>query len=132
MPKTEMILKFDFEASHTLTLYEKHHNHFWQLEIGLTGQVIHGMIIDLMLIRTEVEKLTQALHHIYLNDSPLLPEEAKKEPTCETMSLYFFNEIKTRLEPEFQKIAPSIQFIYAKVTLFSEDKVELGAVKRSI
>jgi 6-pyruvoyl-tetrahydropterin synthase len=127
--KTELILKFAFEASHSLSDYEIPHPHLWKLEVVVGGKPLQGMIIDLVKLRTEMEDLLSRVKMTYLNENSIVGDDVRKFPTCETLSQFFFKELNQILAEKFIAKNPSIQVMSVMVAICGMDNDELGAAR---
>jgi len=127
--RSELILKFEFEASHSLAGYETPHSHLWKLEIAVGGQVISGKIVDMMEMRIHVEQLILGLKATYLNENPSVGEAVQKAPTCETLGQFLGIEIQNILASKFRSDNPSIHLVSTYVTLCTVEGLEIGGVK---
>lgn len=131
--KAELILKFEFEASHSLSGYEVPHPHFWRLEVVVGGipqqNWMEGRIIDIVELRTQIEKRVNPLRLSYLNDNPHVSAEVRKFPTCETLSQFFCDELQQVLTTDFIETHPSVCLNSVMIAICDMDRVEMGAVR---
>jgi 6-pyruvoyl-tetrahydropterin synthase len=126
---SELILKFDFEASHSLAEYEVPHPHLWKLEISVGGQVIHGKIVDMMAVRKQVELLIEGLRNTYLNENTFVDESVRMAPTCETLGQFFGLKLRDVFSTVFIKENPSIHLVSLMVTICTDQGTEIGGVR---
>ena len=92
--------KFFFDAAHTLNRQieaassRRVHGHTYNAEVFLRGQPdLHsGMVIDLGLVRREIELLRQQLDHHLLDDIAELGP-----PTLENLCQFIFGKLQARL-----------------------------------
>lgn len=129
--KTELILKFSFLASHSLAQYEKPHPHLWKLEMAVSGETNNGMLVDMMLLKAGIEKIIEPLKSQYLNDCNSVGSIVREFPTCETLSLFFWEKLQNLLEIEFLPQNRSLKVSSVAITICNLDGEELGAVRRS-
>ena len=127
--KIELLLKFPFEASHSLAGYEEPHPHLWRLEAGITGKMIEGKIVDMISLRSSIQKVLEPLILTYLNENIFVSPDVRKFPTCESLCEFFSTEINRVLLHEFQFQNPSIQLSSILVAICEMDGTETGAVK---
>ncbi len=127
--KTELILKFTFEASHSLAGFETPHPHLWKLEVAIQGQPVKGRIIDMVTLRERLQALIDQLKGTYLNESTRVDEQVKKFPTCETLSLFFSKELQEILKVEFFNQNPTVHLSSVQVAICDMDGTEMGAVR---
>jgi 6-pyruvoyl-tetrahydropterin synthase len=127
--KSELILKFRFEASHSLSGYETPHPHLWDLEITVGGQPIEGRIVDIVTLRKRIETLVDEIRSTYLNENQRVTENVREFPTCETLSHFFYKELQTVLMNEFQPSNPSICLTNILVAILEMNGVEMGAAR---
>lgn len=127
----ELLLKFEFEASHSLDGYEAPHPHLWRLEFGVAGEPKGGRIIDLVILRSKVLNLIDQVSKTYLNDNTFVNSEVRKFPTCETLCVFFRDELRNLIEVEFMGANPSVRLSFALVAILSMDGNELGAARIS-
>ena len=129
--KTELFLKFEFEASHSLQAYEVPHPHLWRLKVGVSGEPVQGWIVDLVVLRERVQRLIDAVSLTYLNENQKVSSEVRQYPTCETLSLFYYHQIEGVLNSEFIVINPSVKLNSVEVSISDLNRVELGAVRLS-
>ncbi len=129
--KSELILKFEFEASHSLSDYEVPHPHIWRLEISVSGVPIEGRIIDIVALRGRVEKTLKGLTLTYLNENSWVDSQVRASPTCETLSQYFYNELSQLISIEFLPMNSSLCLESIEVAICDMDRNELGSVRLS-
>jgi 6-pyruvoyl-tetrahydropterin synthase len=129
--KTELLLKFNFEASHSLEGFETPHPHLWRLEFAVEGESIQGRIIDLVHLRERVDQLIMPLKLTYLNENLFVTSEVRKYPTCETLSEYFSHHLQVILQHEYYPHNASIRLTSVLVAICEMDGTEMGAVRRS-
>ncbi len=127
--KTELILKFGFEASHSLTDYEIPHPHLWRLEVSLTGQPIEGRIADIPILRNQIQLLVDELSTTYLNDNSKVSANVREFPTCETLSEFFYQKLNALLQKQFCQKNPTIQLVSVMIAILNMENEEQGAVK---
>jgi 6-pyruvoyl-tetrahydropterin synthase len=127
--RSELILKFQFEASHSLAGYEAPHSHLWKLELVMGGQVIDGKIVDMIEARNQIEKLIDPLRGTYLNENPIVGTAVQKSPTCETLNLYFSERFGEVLEVQFKSENSTLHLASVMVTICSPDGIEMGGVR---
>jgi 6-pyruvoyl-tetrahydropterin synthase len=127
--RSELVLKFEFEASHSLTNYETPHSHLWKLEVAIGGEAYQGMIVDMMGVRTEVEKLLEDLKGTYLNENNLVDDSVRKAPTCETLDLFFSTRLNEVLKKQFSPLNPTVHLVSVMVTICSVGGTEIGGVR---
>ena len=127
--RSELLLKFEFEASHSLADYETPHSHLWKLEIAVGGQVINGKIVDMMEVRNQVEQLIEELKATYLNENPSVGDVVRKAPTCETLGQFFSIRLRDILDTEFSRGNPSIHLISVLVIICTVEGFEIGGVR---
>ncbi len=129
--KSELIVKFQFIASHSLEGYETPHPHRWQLEVVVSGVPKNGKIIDMFKFRDQIQELIQPLESQYLNDCPLVSPEIREFPTCETLCNFFQHEMSQRILMSYTKENPSLRLSSITVALCEMDGTETGAVRLS-
>lgn len=129
--KAELLLKFAFEASHSLGGYETPHPHLWRLEITVGGDPIEGRIIDIVQLRTGIQREINALEKTFLNDHPKVSPEVRQFPTCETLSHFFATTLEGILQREFLPSNPTAHLISVLVAICDLDGTEAGAVRLS-
>lgn len=128
--KTELCLKFEFRASHSLSVREEPHPHLWRVAVSLCGETQRGMIVNLPDVRQAFEAVLAPLCESFLNENPVLPPEAQAAPTCETLSAYLFAAFEERLSREFAAQNPSVRLSSVEVAICEPDGFEWGSVKR--
>ncbi len=126
---TELLLKFEFLASHSLSVREEPHAHLWRIEVVLSGEPRDGMIVNLPEVRTAFETVVASLSQTFLNENPLLDASAKATPTCETLSAYFFRRFEDVLHRQFLLCNPTLKLKSVQVAICEPDGFEWGAAK---
>jgi 6-pyruvoyl-tetrahydropterin synthase len=126
---TELLLKFEFLASHSLSVREEPHPHLWRMEVVLSGEPREGMIVNLPEVRTAFETVVASLSQTFLNENPLLDASAKATPTCETLCAYFFRRFEDVLHRQFLLKNPTIKLKSVQVAICEPDGFEWGAAK---
>jgi 6-pyruvoyl-tetrahydropterin synthase len=126
---TELLLKFEFLASHSLSVREEPHPHLWRMEVVLSGEPREGMIVNLPEVRTTFETVVASLSNTFLNENPLLDASAKATPTCETLCAYFFRRFEDVLHRQFLLKNPTIKLKSVQVAICEPDGFEWGAAK---
>jgi 6-pyruvoyl-tetrahydropterin synthase len=129
--KTELIVKFQMAASHSLEGYETPHSHLWNLEIILSGSPKNGKIIDLIEFREKVNSVISPLESQYLNDCPSVTLEVRKFPTCETLCSFFHERVSDLIQKQWAQENPSLRLSSIEVAICEMDGTETGAVKLS-
>ena len=95
---TTVIVPFEFYASHSLSVREKPHNHYWTLKLFVRGIPKDGMVIDILKLRELTDPYVKNLADTYLNENPVLTEEQAACPTCEMLAAYFYAHVSQDLE----------------------------------
>ena len=126
---TELLLKFEFLASHSLSVREEPHPHLWRMEVVLSGEPREGMIVNLPEVRTTFETVVASLSQTFLNENPLLDASAKATPTCETLSAYFFRRFEDVLHRQFLLRNPTLKLKSVQVAICEPDGFEWGAAR---
>ncbi len=131
--KTELILKFTFEASHALDWvnFEIPHPHIWRLEFSIAGNPLNGRLVDLAHLRVRVQSLLECLGSTFLNTNLRVDDSVRLTPTCETLSVFFKNELQLILDAEFLSLNPSIRLESVLVAICEMNGTEQGAIKLS-
>jgi len=127
--KMELVLKFDFIASHSLQGHETPHPHIWWLEFSLAGDPIQGKIIDIVELREEVGEMITPLRNTYLNDFSGVTPAVREFPTCETLSVFFYHRLQAVIAKRFLSQNPSLKISSLSVALCEMDGREMGAVR---
>ena len=94
---TTVIVPFEFYASHSLSVREKPHNHYWTLKLFVRGVPKDGMVMDILKLRQITDPYVQKLADTYLNENPALTQEQAACPTCETLAAYFYTHVSQDL-----------------------------------
>ncbi len=127
--KIELLVKFQFIASHSLAGHEAPHPHRWNLEVVISGEPHEGKVVDMILFRSKILDLVQPLESQYLNESTLVTPAVRQFPTCETLSIYFMEKLKNTVLPSLLTHNPTVLFSSIQVGLCGMDGVETGAVR---
>jgi 6-pyruvoyl-tetrahydropterin synthase len=67
--RTELCLKFEFCASHSLSVREVPHEHLWRVGVHLAGETRAGMILNLPDVRRAFEDVLAPLRNTFLNEN---------------------------------------------------------------
>lgn len=129
--RTELCVRFEFVASHSLAVREEPHLHLWRIEACLSGEAQNGMIVNLQQLRSAFDAILSPLHETFLNENRLLPPEAQAAPTCETLSDYLFSAFSRCIEQEFLSHNPTLTLMSVEVTICEPDGFEWGSVRRT-
>ncbi len=130
--KQELLLQFQFEASHSLSGYETPHPHLWKIKVAIEGKPIQGRIIDLVVLRNRIQQLMDSLDQTDLNDCNGVSAQVNEFPTCETLAPFFYDKIQEILEKNFLPFSPSVRLTCVEVGLCDLLGVELGAIRLTI
>ncbi len=95
---TTVIVPFEFYASHSLSVREKPHNHYWTLKLFVRGTPKDGMVIDILKLRQLTDPYVENLADTYLNENSVLTEEQAACPTCEMLAAYFYTHVSQAIE----------------------------------
>ncbi len=95
---TTVIVPFEFYASHSLSVREKPHNHYWTLKLFVRGVPKNGMVIDILKLRQITDPYVQKLADTYLNENQALTKEQAACPTCEMLASYFYTHVSQELK----------------------------------
>jgi hypothetical protein len=93
------------------------------------GKPVQGRIIDIVVLRTRLEKLLGEVQDKYLNDNSRVSEEVRRSPTCETLTQFFYYKIENLIADEFRSKNPSVHLASVLVAIFSMDGHEMGAAR---
>lgn len=129
--KTELFVKLDFTASHSLGPDDKPHPHLWRVEARTLGEARQGKIVDLPEFRNALEEVTAGLKNTFLNENPRLDTSARAYPTCETLGTFFLNTFDSLIQKRFLSVNPTVRLISVTVTLFDANGAEIGATRVS-
>jgi 6-pyruvoyl-tetrahydropterin synthase len=129
--KTELFLRFEFPASHSLSVREEPHPHLWRVAVCLGGEPQNGMIISLPDLRAVFEQIMSPLKNSFLNDNQTLDRVAQESPTCETLAAFFFAAFERVLQNQFTVKNPTVALHSVEVALCEPDGFEWGSAKIS-
>jgi 6-pyruvoyl-tetrahydropterin synthase len=129
--KTELFLRFEFLASHSLSVREEPHLHLWRVVVALGGEPQNGMIISLPDLRAAFAEILAPLEHTFLNDNRLLDADAQRAPTCETLSTFFFSTFSDVLQRQFAAQNPTVALRSVEVAICEPTGFEWGSAKLS-
>ena len=127
--KMELILKFDFVSSHSLKGHETPHPHLWWLEFSLAGEPIEGKIIDIVELRERVFEMIAPMRGVYLNEFSGVTQSVREFPTCETLSVFFYERLHSLIARQFLSQNASLRISSLSVALCEMDGKEMGAVR---
>jgi len=102
----ELSQRFYFEAAHTLDREidapssKRIHGHTYHAEVSVRGprDPETGMVIDLALLRREIERVRAILDHAFLDDVPGL-----RTPTLENLSTFIADQF-AELDPPISSV----------------------------
>ncbi len=120
---TTVIVPFEFYASHSLSVREKPHNHFWALKLYVRGEPKNGMVVDILKLRQITDPYVEKLADTYLNENSALTAEQAACPTCEMLAAYFYTHISEELG------ALDVQLSAVEVELRELEGKEWGAAR---
>ena len=121
-----VIVPFEFYASHSLSVREKPHNHYWTLKLFVRGVPKNGMVIDILKLRQITDPYVQKLADTYLNENPALTKEQAACPTCEMLAAYFYTHVSHELK------AFDVQLKAVEVELRELEGKEWGAARLEV
>ena len=125
---TELFVKLQFSAMHSLEENEAVHPHIWRVLVGLRGEVENGRILSLPLARTLFDEALGQIRNSLLNENLRLNTATRKNPTCENLCEFLFQEFSKVLK----SVAESRSFVHSvEVGVIEEDGVELGFARYS-
>jgi len=93
----EISIEGGFEAAHNLRNYrgkcENLHGHNYGVRVYFSGNKLDGsgMLLDFIVLKKKLEKITENLDHKYLNE--VKPFD-RLNPTAENIARYIFGEMK--------------------------------------
>ncbi len=122
----ELTISSQFSGAHRLRHLhgkcEELHGHNWKVEASVMSNRLNrdGVVIDFKILKEKLENVLRTLDHHYLND---LPYFSKKEPSCENIARYIFNQLKR----ELRRYSTSLN----KVTVWESDTTRSTYQERS-
>jgi 6-pyruvoyl-tetrahydropterin synthase len=130
--RIELLLNFNFEASHSLVGYEEPHPHLWNLEIAFTGTPIDGKIVDMVSLRVSLQNLIDPIIKTYLNENGHVDESVRAFPTCETLSQHFLTQSQNLIDQHYCSHNSSLRVSSVRIGICDLNGCEAGAVKISL
>lgn len=128
---TELVLPFEFVASHSLDTREQPHPHVWKGELRIAGQAIRGRLIDLPTAEGQLKLILKKIENTYLNTNVLFSEETRSFPTCETLSQDLYGMVDRECVTPAQSENPSLRLLSVRIDLYETDgKFYGGAITR--
>jgi 6-pyruvoyl-tetrahydropterin synthase len=127
--RTELILKFELTASHSLSAREEPHPHVWRIEAVVSGEPQNGFIINLPELRDAFERIIAPLRQTFLNDNPSLDASAQKTPTCETLAQFFYAKFNATIRNQFAQQNPTARTTSVQVAICEPNGFEWGAAR---
>jgi 6-pyruvoyl-tetrahydropterin synthase len=127
--RSQLILHFEFIASHSLSVRETPHDHRWRLKTVIQGEPQNGMILNMVEVRSAFQTCIAPLANSYLNDNDRLSLAAQQTPTCESLAAHFFGQFTTVLTDRFCPGNPTIKLQAIEVELYEPDGHEWGSVR---
>ena len=126
---SELIFKYEFNASHSLAQYEKEHSHLWKVEVVIAGNLQGDKILDIPFARSIFQKELNEIAATYLNENRKISSAAQASPTCETLGQHFFKVFSNLSETQLRPLNASVRFKSITVTLCDMDGSETGAAR---
>lgn len=126
---TELIVRFKFNATHSLAPREEPHPHLWRVCAVIRGTPQHGFILDLMRVRQAFAPQIEILTGTYLNSNTSLSAEAQTTPTCEALASHFFSRLDAVMNETFRSDNPTAALFSVEVELDEPGGFEWGAAK---
>ena len=93
-----VIIPFGFYTSHSLSVREKPHNHYWALKSFVKGTPKNGIAIDIFKLRQLTDPYVEKPADTYLNENPILTKEQTACPTCKMLATHFYTHISQATE----------------------------------
>lgn len=128
MFRTKLVLYRDITASHSLDTREVPHPHLWKCEFTFSGEPVRGRIVDFPTLEQSTFTVTQGLEGSYLNENPLMTENGRAYPTCETLGESLYILVREKVIPIFRTENPTLTLLSVKVTLCEGDRVYGSAI----
>ncbi len=128
---TELVLPFEFIASHSLDTREEPHPHLWKGELRIEGQPIAGRVIDLPTAENRLKLILKNIENTYLNTNALFSADTRSFPTCETLSHDLYGMIDQECIIPARAENPSLRLLSVRIDLYETDgKFYGGAITR--
>jgi 6-pyruvoyl-tetrahydropterin synthase len=127
--RSQLILHFEFIASHSLSVRETPHDHRWRLKTVIQGEPQNGMILNMVEVRSAFQTCIAPLAQTYLNDNDRLSPAAQQTPTCESLAAHFFDQFTAVLTDRFCPGNPTVRLQAIEVELYEPDGQEWGSVR---
>jgi 6-pyruvoyl-tetrahydropterin synthase len=123
---TTVIVPFEFYASHSLSVRETPHTHYWTLKLFVRGIPKNGMVIDILKLRQITNPYIRKLADTYLNKNSALTQEQAACPTCEMLADYFYAHVSQALK------GFDVQLRAVEVELRELEGLEWGAARLEV
>jgi 6-pyruvoyl-tetrahydropterin synthase len=127
--RSQLILNFEFIASHSLSVREVPHSHLWRLKTVIQGEPQNGMILNMVEVRQAFRASIDPLANSYLNHNAALTPAAQQTPTCETLAAHFFSQFAQLLQEHFCHHNPTVMLHAIEVELYEPNGHEWGSVR---
>jgi len=127
--KLELVVTLTLEATHSLEEREKPHDHRWDIQVGLKGDLEKGRVVSLTHAQELLSSLLKPLQHTFLNNNEYLDKNARTCPTCENLALFLLDRLKEPLNQLNPKNPPAISFIQVGIW---DEGVQLGFARLSL
>lgn len=128
---TELVLPFEFVASHSLDTREEPHPHVWKGELRIEGNAVKGRVIDLPTAENALKQILKRIENTYLNTNALFSAETRAFPTCETLSQDLYGMVDRECVMPARDENPSLRLLSVRIDLYETDgKFYGGAISR--
>lgn len=124
----ELVVTLSLTASHSLEEREAPHEHLWDIQVGLKGNLNDGRVVSLTEAKSLFQKMILPLSGTFLNDNKYLNDSCQRHPTCENLAAYFFELFQKVLGDLNKTPPPTLSFVQVGVW---EESGQLGFAKIS-
>lgn len=125
----ELVVTLSLKASHSLEEREAPHEHLWDIQVGLKGDLNEGRVVSLTEAKSLFQKVISPLVGSFLNDNKHLNNACRQYPTCENLAFYLFDLFQKSLADLKKTPQPILSFVQVGVW---EETGQLGFAKISI
>jgi 6-pyruvoyl-tetrahydropterin synthase len=125
----ELVVTFSLKAFHSLEEREAPHEHLWDIQVGLKGDLNEGRVVSLTKAQSLFKNLTLPLCGTFLNDNNILDGRCRRNPTCENLALFLYPLFKENLNQLDGSEKLLISFIQVGVW---EETGQLGFARVSV
>lgn len=125
----ELVVTLSLKASHSLEEREAPHEHLWDIQVGLKGDLKEGRVVSLTEAKSLFEQLISPVTGSFINDNKYLSPECRQNPTCENLAFFLLDLFQKNLVQLKKNPLPVLSFVQVGVW---EETGQLGFARISV